>query len=91
MSVKKHMLIINRKKTGLSVLQISYDKLQNIKKIQKKVIILKIRNFKFNLLEKDLILTCFEINNFKNRLLASIQIIIPSIKIEKTKIYYFVY
>ena len=48
---------------------------------------LKKRNLKLNLLNGELVLSCFMISNFENRLLASIQIITPSNIIEKMKIY----
>ena len=48
---------------------------------------LKKRNLKLNLLNGELVLSCFMISNFENRLLASIQIITPRNIIEKMKIY----
>ena len=45
------------------------------------------RNLAFNLLDEELFLVCLLIGNFENKLLASIEIIIPRIKIEKVKIY----
>ena len=47
----------------------------------------KISNLKFNFSKKEKILVFFLFSNFENRLLASTQMIIPRIKIEKMKIY----
>ena len=45
-----------------------------------------IKKLKFNFLLKALLLEKFETINFKKILMASIQTIVPSIKIDKTKI-----
>ena len=81
------MLIIYRKKIGPSYLCISYERLQNTKNIQKKVIIFKIKNLGLKVLDNDFFFfDCNDIN-FENMLFASIQITIPRNKIERMKIY----